>query len=384
MKSAFPIIRPILFLTLAIFISNANRSLAQTSVPTPMPMPSMTPFAFEKPQTAQAAQDAFHPGEVWKDTSGVPIQAHGGGILKVGMTYYWYGEDKTKGNGNKTGISCYSSTDLLHWKHEGTALPKALMPPEFRDNGIVERPKVIYCALTRKYVMWMHLDNGGYSTASAGVAVSDSPTGPFRFLKKFRPAKFPEAKDDACHQKELGGTFRDMGLFVDDDQKAYVVYASDNNATTFIVRLDNTYTDAEQPSVEGKTWVRVDVHKFREAPVIFKYQSKYYLFTSGQSGWAPNAAGIQTASNIFGPWSQIVNPCIGAKSGTTFDSQSTFVLPAPGKPPGNFIYMGDRWKPKELQDSRYVWLPFHIKPDGAFHIQWMPTWNMSWFDSPTY
>lgn len=34
------------------------------------------------------------PGAPWTDTSGNRIQAHGGGILKVGSTFYWFGEDK--------------------------------------------------------------------------------------------------------------------------------------------------------------------------------------------------------------------------------------------------------------------------------------------------
>ena len=32
----------------------------------------------------------FIPGEVWKDTDGNPINAHGGGLLYHDGTYYWY------------------------------------------------------------------------------------------------------------------------------------------------------------------------------------------------------------------------------------------------------------------------------------------------------
>lgn len=37
-------------------------------------------------------QKVFTPGEVWQDEQGVAINAHGGGILLVGDTYYWFGE----------------------------------------------------------------------------------------------------------------------------------------------------------------------------------------------------------------------------------------------------------------------------------------------------
>lgn len=33
-------------------------------------------------------------GEIWNDTDGNPINAHGGGILYHEGTYYWYGEYK--------------------------------------------------------------------------------------------------------------------------------------------------------------------------------------------------------------------------------------------------------------------------------------------------
>ena len=77
----------------------------------------------------------FIPGEVWKDTDGNPINAHGGGLLYHNGTYYWYGEYK-KGKTilpdwatwecyrtDVTGVGCYSSKDLLNWKFEGIVLP---------------------------------------------------------------------------------------------------------------------------------------------------------------------------------------------------------------------------------------------------------------------
>jgi len=44
-----------------------------------------------------AAPTSITPGAIWNDTTGGVIEAHGGGILKVGSTYYWYGEDHTNG-----------------------------------------------------------------------------------------------------------------------------------------------------------------------------------------------------------------------------------------------------------------------------------------------
>ncbi len=49
-----------------------------------------------------AAPDAFRPGEVWNDTNGVPVNAHGGGLLRHAGRWWWHGEHKTAGEGGNT------------------------------------------------------------------------------------------------------------------------------------------------------------------------------------------------------------------------------------------------------------------------------------------
>ena len=44
-------------------------------------------------------ENVFKPGEIWPDNNGVHINAHGGGMLQQGDTYYWFGEHKTEGEG---------------------------------------------------------------------------------------------------------------------------------------------------------------------------------------------------------------------------------------------------------------------------------------------
>ena len=309
----------------------------------------------------------FRPGEIWRDTDGKPIQAHGGGILYHEGVFYWYGEDKSLGYNNKVGASCYSSRDLYQWKHEGTALPASAVPEQFRDTGVLERPKVLYNARTRKFVLWAHLDVNGYSQSVAGVALSDSPTGPFVFVSAAHP---------------IGdSTYRDMNLFLDEDRQAYALYSAEDNATIYIVRLNADFTGPETPPVEGKTWSRAIVRQWREAPAPFKHNERYYLITSGTSGWAPNAAKVATADHILGPWTLGDNPCVGPDASTTFHSQSTYILPITGRNPGGFIYMGDRWEPNNLADSRYIWLPFQMKPDDTFEIAWRDAWDLSVFGS---
>jgi hypothetical protein len=317
-------------------------------------------------------------GQPWLDTSGERIEAHGGGILRVGDTYYWYGENHKLGFGNKTGISAYASTDLVHWTNAGVVLPKDSLPAMFRDAGVAERPKVIYNSRTKQYVMWIHLDANRYFEATAGVATSVSPTGPFQVVRIFRPIKHEYAfgaDSLQLRERELGNTYRDMALFRDDDGQAYVFYASESNRTLYVVRLNDEYTDIVRPAVLGETWARLFPDQRREAPAPFKANGRYYLITSGQTGWAPNPARYHVADAVLGPWTTMGNPVSGADSLTTFRSQSTFVLPVPTVCPRCFVYMGDRWDQRALEQSTYVWVPFAVSPDGSIRIELRPRWR---------
>ncbi len=326
----------------------------------------------------------FHPGMVWKDTDGKPIEAHGGGIIRKDDTYYWYGTNHELGHGNKLGVSGYASKDLCHWENMGVVFPKDSLPKMFRDSGVCERPKVIYNDSTKKYVMWMHLDANHYQEAKAGVAIADKPEGPFSLVKIFRPVKtgFEKKNVKTIWKKYLvQNTFRDMNLFKDDNGEAYVFYASEGNKTMYVVQLNSDYTDIKRPVEEGRTWQRMLIFKEREAPAPFKYNGKYYMITSGCTGWAPNGAQLHVADSIFGKWETLGNPCAGKAGTTTFNSQSTFVLPVNDICDGCFIFMADRWNPGDLSKSTYVWLPFYMRKEtDSITINYYDQWDLSIFN----
>jgi hypothetical protein len=369
--------------------------------------------------TVYAPNSAFAPGAVWTDTNGAPIQAHGGGIMydEASATYYWYGEDKTLGYMPTRGVRVYSSKDLYNWKDEGLALTAIESLAQFdtdplisklyagrtdkadifNDIGtmrVLERPKVIYNDVTRKYVMWLHTDGpsttstANYAKAEAGYALSDSPTGPFVYGKSERMDRVPEGAT-YNGQPNQPGMARDMNLFKDDDGTAYLIYSSEENMTIYISKLNESYTDVtgwhkdgnEQrdttyKSVYGVDYIRVFPGAQREAPAMFKYQGKYYLITSGATGWAPNPARYTVAEDIFGEWRAMRDPAVGTKASTTFDSQSTYVIPVDAAN-GKFIFMGDRWKSSDLGDSRYIWLPIEFGQDDQIMLKWYDQWTLS-------
>ena len=145
--------------------------------------------------------------------------------------------------------------------------------------------------------MWFHLElkGRGYGPSRAGVAVSDTPAGPYRFIRSGRvnPGVYPlnmtqeeqkltwnpkdyewwtpewrEAVNKGMFVKRDlegdGQMSRDMTLFVDDDGKAYHIYSSEDNLTLQIAELSDDYL-----SHTGK-YIRIFPGGHNEAPAIFK------------------------------------------------------------------------------------------------------------------
>ncbi len=315
-----------------------------------------------------SAATAFTSGTVWTDTNGERINAHGGGIMYHNGTYYWYGECKdsftyrSPGVGwecyrtETRGVTCYSSTDLYNWKFEGVVLQPDTTNTysDIHPTMVIERPKVIYNDQTGKFVMWMHIDSPNYSKASAGVAVADSPTGPFTYINSVHPN---------------GQIARDLTVYKDDDGKAYLIYSSEGNATMQISQLTPDFLKTVG------TYTRNFIDKSREAPAIFKRGGKYYIVSSGCTGWSPNEAEYAVADCITGPYTTLGNPCTGPDADKTFYGQSTFVLPVEGMQ-DTFIMMFDRWNKRDLIDSRYLWLPICFDGD-RFTIPWTDSWSLN-------
>jgi ricin-type beta-trefoil lectin protein/glycosyl hydrolase family 43 len=285
---------------------------------------------------AFAATVTITPGTVWTDTSGATIQAHGEGITKVGGTYYWIGEDKTNGSPFQN-IRCYSSTDLKNWTFVANVLTRQASG-DLGPNRIVERPHVIYNASTSTYVMYMHIDNSGYSERRAGVATSGSVCGSYTYRGSFKP---------------LGHDSLDDTLFLD-GSTGYFISEDRTNAKLQIYQLSADFLSVAS---------LVKTLNQYESPAMVKVNGTYFLFGSHLTGWATNDNQYATATSITGTWSAWRS---FAPSGTnTCNSQTTMILPVSGSSTTSYVFLGDRWNSGNLADSRYVWQPMTINGTTA-------------------
>lgn len=299
-------------------------------------------------------------GVQWADTDGKPIQAHGGGLIQVGEYYYWFGENRNP-NGSFHAVSAYRSRDLVRWEFAHDVLRQDSAPG--LDPANIERPKVVYNASTKKYVMWMHWENGSnYGEARAAVAVADSVDGDYTYRGSFRPLVDSGVMD---HGKP-GYMSRDCTLFVDDDGKGYFISATNENYDLNLYELTPDYLQIE------RLVATLFKGGHREAPALFKRNGVYFLLTSGATGWDPNQAQYATSSAIGGGWSSMKN--VG--DGNTFYSQSTYVLPVQGRTGTSYLYLGDRWAGAwggRVNDSLYVWLPLTFPSATSMSLSWSNT-----------
>lgn len=282
-----------------------------------------------------ALSKTIEPGSLWLDDRGKHIQAHGGGIIKLKDTWYWFGEDRSQDNlPNKRYVACYSSKDLVNWRFRRQVL-QADDPANLGTLFVLERPKVYHNAKTKKFVMYVHLDDARYRVANVGVFISDKVDGDYKFVRTFRP---------------LNQESRDIGQFIDDDGTAYLIFESRPTKGFFIAKLSDDYLDVAKEVC------------FVNAPLegggLVHYNGLYYLIGSRMTGWNPNPNLFATSPNIEGPWTTFTDLAPPEKN--TYGAQSTMMVKVEGKKKTSVIFMGDIWRPRQHWDGRYLWMPLEI------------------------
>lgn len=349
--------------------------------------------------------DCIRPGKYIYDTEGKPVQAHGGSIFYENDTFYWYGENKEGVTGRAVGgnpaiwhngVKMYSSKDLYNWKDEGVLIVDNENPDHpFYPGRIMDRPHIIFCPKTKKYVMWAKiadlLGGQGFDVGYYAVAESDKINGKYTVVNK--------------ETRALPG---DFDLFTKDD-KAYIVYEYPHTET--IVR--SLSEDFRSFGEEISHHQPAPYPPFaREAAAYFTRGGKGYLLTSGTTGYFPNESEIAEIDNIHGEWKNLGNACRGDKNKNSFHAQFSSVFKHPKKK-DLYIALGDRWlvdlppeyvSGKDLFESwfnpekeklpetllkeytdentslaTYVWLPVRFDEKDMPYIEWQNEWKIEDF-----
>lgn len=291
-------------------------------------------------------QTSIKPGQVWLDTEGKRIQAHGGSIFYENDTFYWYGENKEKttpGSGIwHYGVRCYSSQDLYNWKDEGIIIPPVIDDESspLHPTSQMDRPHIIYNKETGKYVCWLKIMEKDH-TQTATILTADQLLGPYTIVKS--------------KSKPLNMSAGDFDLVVAPDGKAYY-YFERIHSELICADLTADYTDVT--GYYSTHFPNIHPPFVREAPAYFERKGLHYLVTSGTTSYYPNPSEVAVARTYHGPFEILGNPHVDDSSQTSFRSQISSVFKHPAKK-DLYIALGDRWITDEAG-----FVPYEIMSDA--------------------
>lgn len=272
--------------------------------------------------------NSIRPGEVWLDTEGKPIQAHGFQVTWRDGKYWWYGEDKTETlfgtNRFFGGVRCYSSTDFYNWKDEGRIVtPDSDPASPLHHSQKLERPHILHCPATGRYVCWLKAQaNDGYFV----ILEAENFTGPYRYVRSLKPCGFAVGDFDMYSDPQTG--------------KGYVWFERPH-WENICAELSDDYTDVNGTFSEH--FVGLVPPLTREAAAHFVKDGRHYIYTSGTTGYTPNPSEVAVFDDYHGEYTVLGDPHIGDAYEHSFCSQITSVIRIPGT--DLYVAMADRWQP---------------------------------------
>ncbi len=246
-----------------------------------------------------------------------------GALVSGDSVYIYTGHDEQIYGGNGYVMNdwhVFSSNDLEHWIDHGEVLKVSNFSWSSDDawaSQCVERDGKFYW-----YICAEHKSIPG---KAIGVAVSESPTGPFT---------------DAIGQALITNNMTtatnifwddiDPTVFVDDDGQAYIFWG---NTVCYYAKLKNNMIE-----LDGNIQVVQGLQRFTEAPYLHKKNDTYYLTYS--EGW-PERTAYAIADNLTGVWEYkgIINDAID-NCGTNhqaiieYENQPYFIYHTAGLPTG--------------------------------------------------
>ena len=284
--------------------------------------------------------NSIKPGQVWLDTNGKPVQAHGFSVFynQSDRLYCWYGENKEFSKPFGTvwhwGVRCYTSKDLYNWEDRGLIIPPEpddLQSP-LHPTYNMDRPHILYAEKTGKYVAWLKI-MAGLTSQFMCIMQADNFLGPYQYVHKMYQPLDMDAGDFSFHTDEAAG-------------KTYMFFERPHfEMITAALASDYTGLTGEY-SAHFKNLLPP---RTREAPVCFERNGKKYLFTSGTSGYFPNPSRTAVFDDYHGEYRDLGSPHIDDTASTSFNSQISCVLKIPGK--DLYIACADRWQPGKKSAS---------------------------------
>jgi beta-xylosidase len=205
-------------------------------------------------------------------------------LVDKGRVYLYVGHDEAKEGGKDYLMNewrVYSSCDMQHWTEHPDPVPYTIFKWAGRDAWASD-------VTTRngKYYLYTTVDHKTIPGKAIGVAVSNSPTGPFVDARGSALVT-----NDMTHETPIAWDDIDPAVFVDDDGQAYLYWG---NTVMKYAKLMPNMTELDGPIHT------VGLEAFTEAAYLHKHAGKYYLSYSRKF---PEETVYMTGPSATGPWS---------------------------------------------------------------------------------
>ena len=257
-------------------------------------------------------------------------------VILVDGTYYLYPTTHTRG------YDAWTSKDLVHWQHRGSV---------YEDpRGGVWAPDVFHHRRgDGKFYLYYTVDDPKNPRDPLGkligVAVADSPLGPFE------------------DRKLLVSGAIDAHLFQDDDGRLYLYYAEVAGGFKIFAQpmADPLTVAGERTEVIRPTepWEMAS-GEVTEGPWMLKRDGTYYLMYSGSGADSPNyAIGYATSKSPTGPFKKHAgNPIAQRAEGIYGPGHHSVVTGPDGK----------------------LWMIYHQKVNAGVNYRRFTALDPIWFD----
>ena len=211
------------------------------------------------------------------------VTVHDPSVLRAGSTYYVYGSH----------MASASTTDLMSWTQltTGPTFPNSLIR---NQNPQTEFSEILAWAQTTtfwapdvirlgdgRYYMYYCACKGDSPRSALGLAVADSPTGPFAHVAVLLKSGMAGASEDGTtYNANVHPNVVDPAVFFDQAGKLWMVYGSYSGGI-FIMEMDPA-TGLQKPGQGyGKKLIGGNHSRIEGAYIIYSPESAYYyLFLS--------------------------------------------------------------------------------------------------------
>lgn len=311
----------ILALVMATTLAGLTACGGNTSAPTAAPEKTEPVMkALENGEVALVKSEGANP-IVGNSDTGEYIYGGDPSVLVDGDTVYLYtghdlstDDEVSRAVYNIPEYLCYSTKDMVNWKPEGAVMKVSTDEVDWVTGSTTAWASQVVKYKDRYYLYYCSWDRTAEGKQSIGVAIADSPTGPFK------DAGQPVVQGTVTEPQNSNWDDIDPTVWVDTDEAGEEHrYLAWGNSKYYVCELNEDMISVKDQDGDGKITAamtpdpgdilnhQTGLNSFTEAPWIYrrkdkdgKYYGKYYLFYA--YGWRERMAYATTDDLMKGSW----------------------------------------------------------------------------------